>query len=445
MSKSRSAPSAAPPTRKHLARAAREQRQRQYILMATLVVAVLVIGVIGYGVFDQTVLRPRQAVARVGDQTINRGEFVNLTRYHRLQLVQQYNRITQAMQFFQSDPQSAAYFQQQQQQITTSLSDPTTLGRNVIDQLVDDILTRTEAKRRGISVSPAEVEQAYKALYGYYPNGTPTPTLTPTTGPTDVPPTINPTVAVRLTAAPTLTPTATFTPTATATITPTQTPGPSPTPTLIPSPTATATPFTTQGFAAVVSTVSGSVSKQTGVSEADLHHLVESQLYHDKLQTALEAEVPTTADEVHARHILVADLLTAQVIVQKLSTGDDFVALAAKYSTDAATKDNAGDLGWFAKGEQDPAIDTVVFTQTVGAISAPLQAQSGAGYQIVQVIERGQHPLGPLALANARSAALQTWLDSQRAVTMPDGRALVQIFDNWQTDVPTSPSISTTQ
>ena len=214
---------------------------------------------------------------------------------------------------------------------------------------------------------------------------------------------------------------------------------------MTPSPTATATPYTTQGFANVVATVSGSVSKVTGVSEADLHHLVESQLYHDKLLAALAAEVPTTANQVHARHILVKDLLTAQVIVQKLSTGGDFVALAAQFSTDTATKDNAGDLGWFGKGEQDPTLDTVVFTQTVGAVSAPIQSQASAGYQIVQVIERGQHPLNPLALANARSAALQTWLDSQRSVTLSDGRTLVQIYDNWQSDVPTSPSISTTQ
>src|SRR5664279_348549 len=225
MSKSRSAPVAPPPTRKHLARAAREQRQRRYILIATIVVTVLVVGVIGYGVFDQTVVRPRQAVARVRDTNITRSQFVNLTRYHRLQLVQQYNQLTQAMAFFQNDPQSAAYFQQQQQQIVTDMSDPVTLGRNVIDQLVDDILTRNEAAKRGLTVSTAEVEAAYKALYGFYPNGTPTPTVTPTNEPTQVPPTINPTVVVRLTAAPTLTASPTFTPTATATLTPTATPG----------------------------------------------------------------------------------------------------------------------------------------------------------------------------------------------------------------------------
>jgi peptidyl-prolyl cis-trans isomerase D len=441
MSKSRSAPAAPPPTRKHLARAAREARQRRYILIATSVVAVLVIGIIGFGIVDQTVIRPREAIARVGDQNISRSQFVNLTRYHRLQLVQQYNQITQAMQFFASDPTSASYFQQQQQQIVTTMSDPATLGRSVIDQLIDDILTRNEAAKRGITVSAAEVEAAYKALYGFYPNGTPTPTLTPTNAPTQVPPTINPTVVVRLTAAPTITPTATFTPTATATFTPTATPGPTETATPVPSATPSPTPFTTQGYAAVVSTVSSSVKAQSGISDADLHRLVESQLYRTKLDTALQAEVPTTEDEVHARDILVTDLLTAQAIVQQLANGGDFVGLAAKYSTDTTTKDNAGDLGWFGKGQLDPAIDTVVFTQTVGAISPPIQSQSGTGFHILQVIERGPHAVSPSALATKRSGALQAWLDAQRSVTMADRRSLVQIYDNWQTDVPTSPSI----
>ena len=445
MSKTRSAP-APVPTRKHLARAAREQRQRRYILIGTLVVAVLVIGVIGAGVVDQNVLRPRQAVARVGNQDITRGEFINLTRYKRYQLIQQYDRIAQAMQFFAGDPQSSSYFQQQQQQITTQLSDPTTLGRSVIDQLIDDILIRNEAARRGLTVSSDEVEKAYQGLYGYYPNGTPTPTLTPTDEPTDVPPTINPTVVVMLTKAPTLTPTATFTPTATPTLTPTATPGPSPTATPTLTDTETPTPFTTQGFAGMVSTAVGSIQGVTGITNADLHHLVESQLLQDKLTTALEAEVPVTATEAHARHILVADLLTAQTIQQQLAAGGDFVALAAKYSTDTATKDNAGDLGWFGKGELDPAIDSVAFTQTIGAYSDPIPAQSGTGYHIIQVIERGPHKLSPLALANARSAAMQNWLDAQRSATMPDGKTLlVQIYDNWQTDVPTSPSLPTTQ
>ena len=443
MSKSRSA-QAPPPTRKHLARAAREARQRQIILITTIIVSVLVVGVIGYGVVDQTVLRPRQAVARVGNRNITRGDFVNYARYQRLQLVLQYQQVGQALQFFGSDPQSAAYFQRQQTQIQTELSDSATLGRTVIDRLIDDILVRQEAARRGITVSADEVDKALKDFYAFYPNGTPTPTPTATTAPTDIPPTIDATVAVRLTAAPTLTPTATFTPTATATITPTATPGPSPTATATQTATVTATPYTTQGYATVVTNYEANIKKQTGISDTDLRTILESKLYRDKVQAAMQAALPTTADEVHARHILAADLTTAMAIETTLKNGGDFVALAAKFSSDTANKNNAGDLGWFGKGELDPAIDTVAFTQTIGVYSAPIQAQSGAGYHIIQVLERGQHNLSATALANQRSSVLQNWFDSQRAATMADKRTLlVQVYDNWQTDVPIVPALPT--
>ena len=108
MSKARSTP-AAPPSRKHLARAAREARQRRYILIGTLVVAVVGLAVIGFGVFQQTVLHPREAVARVGNQNITLSQFVNLTRYRRLSLVQQYNQISAEMSIFGADPQTSAY------------------------------------------------------------------------------------------------------------------------------------------------------------------------------------------------------------------------------------------------------------------------------------------------------------------------------------------------
>ena len=164
MSKTRSAPVAAP-TRKHLARAAREARQRRYIVIGTVVVAALVVLVVGFGVFDQTVLRPRQAVARVGDHNITRGEFVKAARFQRLQMVLQYSQLAQTAQLFGNDPQSQQYFQQQLDQISSQLSDLNTLGRNVLTSLQNDQLIRNEAARRGITVSADELDKAYQDLH----------------------------------------------------------------------------------------------------------------------------------------------------------------------------------------------------------------------------------------------------------------------------------------
>jgi parvulin-like peptidyl-prolyl isomerase len=129
------------------------------------------------------------------------------------------------------------------------------------------------------------------------------------------------------------------------------------------------------------------------------------------------------------------------MIVDKLKASGDFVALAAQYSTDTATKNNGGDVGWFGKGEMATEFETAAYSMTVGTVSAPVHSQFG--YHVIQVLAHGQHPVSASALATQRSAALQTWLDAQRSKAMANSQPLVQIFDNWSTDVPTAPALPT--
>jgi hypothetical protein len=389
-------------------------------------------------VIDQSILRPRQAVARVGDEQITKGEFVKAARFQRYQLIANYQQVLQAMQVFGEQE----FFTQQLQQIQFSLTDAGTLGRQVIDSLVDDRLIRAEAARRGITVSAAEVDTAWEEFFEFFPAGTPTPTITPT--PTLTPTaqataTVDPTRAAELTAAPTLTPTATLEPTATITPTATATTGPSPTPTATGTPRPTATPYTTQGFATAVVQYLGDVRGATGLREADIRHLLESQLYRDKLQAALAAEVPATQEQVHARHILVPDLVSAQAVLARLNAGEDFAAVAADVSTDESNKESGGDLGWFGRGTMVAPFENAAFSLPVGQLSEPVQTDFG--YHIIEVLERGERPLEGADLERAREAALTDWLDAQRTATMPDGRLLVEVFDNWIDDVPTRPSI----
>jgi foldase protein PrsA len=86
--------------------------------------------------------------------------------------------------------------------------------------------------------------------------------------------------------------------------------------------------------------------------------------------------------DIKARHILVADEATANDIKKKLDGGAKFEDLAKQNSTDTATKDNGGDLGWFSTGKMDPEFEKAAFALKVNEISAPVKSQYG--YHIIQ-------------------------------------------------------------
>jgi len=437
------------PTRKQLSRAEREQQLNRYILIGTAVVIGIVILSIGFGIFDQAVLVPRRTVALVNGVEITIGDFQKAVRYQRYRTVLNYFQTAQTMQMFGSDQQSQSFFHNQLQQLAEQLDTSTTslesMGREVINTLIDNELIRQEAQKRGITVEQAEVIKREQESFNYYPNGTPTPSATPSPFPTDViPPTAtsDPKRAATLTAAPTLTPTATFAPTATSTE------GPSPTP--LPS----ATPYTAEGFATVQAGSFGELQKQANLSQTDYQHFLEIELYRDKLTEALSAEIKTTEEQVHARHILIrttgvtsdtSQEVEAKIridqIYAKLKAGGDWEAVAAEFSEDTSNAQQGGELGWFGHGEMVAEFDTAAFNTSVGTFSEPIQ--TSFGWHIIQVLAKEERPVSEQTLAQKRRAALDEWLQQQRDVTLADGKKSVEIVDGWQNFVPKTPGIPT--
>ena len=94
------------------------------------------------------------------------------------------------------------------------------------------------------------------------------------------------------------------------------------------------------------------------------------------------AETPKTAEQVHARQILVLDEGLARSIVDNLKAGADFATLAFQY--DAQT---GGDLGWFPRGYLiRPEVEKAAFELHPNQVSDIITTDYG--YHIVQVIER---------------------------------------------------------
>jgi foldase protein PrsA len=90
--------------------------------------------------------------------------------------------------------------------------------------------------------------------------------------------------------------------------------------------------------------------------------------------------------EIKARHILVADEKTANEVKKKLDGGAKFEDVAKEYSTDTASAQNGGDLGWFGTGKMDPDFEKAAYALKVNEISAPVKSQFG--YHIIQLTDK---------------------------------------------------------
>lgn len=122
------------------------------------------------------------------------------------------------------------------------------------------------------------------------------------------------------------------------------------------------------------------------------------------------AGVSTTAEQVHARQILVRTRETADKIIKELGAGSDFATLAKKY--DPLT---GGDLGWFSRGMlTQSVVEEAAFALQPDQVSQIIE--SPLGFHIVQVIERDPNrPLTAEALQNAQQAAVRQWVETQKS------------------------------
>ena len=426
-------------TKKHIARLERDRQQARLARWIALGGIVLVALIIGYGYLNLNYLQLNDPVMTINGQDASTKEFQERAQVQRLILLNEYQNL-QFQQNFGLDTT------QQMQSVAFTLQNPTLLGQQTLDNLKTEILVRQQAEKMGIVVTKDEVDAAIQAAYGFFPNGTKTPTVTPTAVEfptlssqqlTLYPSTFTPSPAPTSTSAPTGTPDPAVSATATSTLAPA-------TPTFVPLPaTATATPYTLDGYNQQYATAMANFKDNSGFSEATLRSVYEYGLIRDKVFEKITADVPRSQEQVWARHILVDNLAGVSNAQAYFDLGYDFADVARKVSKDTGSAINGGDLGWFGKGEMVAEFETAAFSLPIGEYSEPVQSQFG--WHIIEVLEQRDLPLTASELETARQQALTDWLTAQRAVTLPDGRLLVETFNNWLEDVPDRPALTASQ
>ena len=148
-----------------------------------------------------------------------------------------------------------------------------------------------------------------------------------------------------------------------------------------------------------------------GLTEEYFGQLMEDAVLIDGVS---EAHAPSReVEQVHARHILVADLETGEQVLARLEADEDWAALASELSLDTSNKDSEGDLGWFPRGVMVTEFEDAAFSLEPGATSGPVQTDYG--YHIIQVLEKGMQQVDDATYESMMAEAFQSWLDEEMA------------------------------
>lgn len=442
-------------TKKHVAREQREAKQTRLILLIAIVVGAIIFGLLLYGIIDQTFIRPRTPIAQVGDTTITSREFRSYVQYSRVQVL---NQAFQYYTFYQQFGEFGGSFLQRAQSLTMELTQPISFGRTILDEMVDNVIIKDEAAKRGISVSQAEIDEAIQAAFGFFPDGTPTPTITATIQPT-------PTLSETQLALITLTPTATVEPVDDLEDIETP-PGeidendedvvlPEPEviedelfelddigedldlpdfdPELLATPEVTPTPYTQELFAQNIREFNAMYGAYNFDID-DLRDIFEINLLRERLIEVISKDLTPVKSEVWARHILVETLDEANEVLSRLEEGENFHDLAAVYSLDESNREQGGNLGWFDENTMVTPFSDVAFSLAEGEISNPVETTFG--FHIIQVLGKRESQIPPTEFRTLQQNVFIEWLTEQR-----NSRDDITIFEVWDDHVPTTPEV----
>lgn len=435
---------------KHMSRRERELRQRRMLYVFTAVAGAIVILALIVGTSYQYYFYPRQTLATVNGDDIQRRDYWKIRE---LVLRQNIAQLSQQAQFTPEGQRDQLLQQIQSAQVELEDVQGARVNEETLASMVDDLVVLKGAESLGLVVTDDEVDNFILEQFAPVPLTEPTPTATieptaaawatetaeaqaedatqtanafatqaaqtPTadadaTGTPGETPAADLTPTVDRTPAPGETPEMTETPTADETPTVDETPTPDVTPS--PSPTATQTPSPEEARDTSVETFAlfkENYLDPSGMSRNDYERLViRPAIAREKARAQLVDAVPTRAEQVHAQHILVQTREAADAVMERLQT-EAFEDVAREVSVDTGTAGTGGDLGWFPRELMVSEFADAAFALQPGETSEPVQSEFG--WHIIRVLEReDDRPLTLATLRTLQNAAFERWIDEQR-------------------------------
>jgi foldase protein PrsA len=368
-----------PLTRKQRSNLEREQHIERILIWSVVFIGIAVVGVLGYGLVVEKIIKARQPVAVVGDTPIKTSEFQARVRFIRLQMRNQLQYLYQQQQTI--DPQNEnsqsylEYIQQQIRQVQNQLApeNAATLGEQALNQMIQEELIRQEADRRDITVSSEEIQEQIHSSFGYNPDATPEPTspLTETESITDI-----------------------------------TTPLPTP------------TKMSEADFRQLYNRYIQESLKPMDISEQQYRSWIKASLLTEKVKEAIGEETSDEAEQVEVRVVSAPDEESLSEIAARLDAGEDFQTISDELAEEGTGY--ASELGWYPKSvlasQLGEELAEQAFNLEVGERTEPMALGEGQQYAIIEVTGHEVRPVEDYVKQQMAEQAFQTWLEAQQVV-----------------------------
>lgn len=189
-------------------------------------------------------------------------------------------------------------------------------------------------------------------------------------------------------------------------------------------------PVAQRRLAAARERILGDMLVESVVSSAVNENAIRG-LYQEQLKLARQSE------EIRARQIVVTTQEEGEAVKNLLAAGASFEALAMERSTDAATRFNGGDLGYFTTDVMPEAYEAALREAKTGDVVGPFEIEGG--WAVVRVEDRRLEE--PITLEAARPQIIRflTYDQVRDLLEKLRGRAKVETLIAAAEPVPGAP------
>lgn len=363
-------------TRKQIAHHEKAAKAQRTLAWSAIAVVVVVVGILGYGLVTELIIKAGKPVARIDGENIATKDYQRRLYYERLlmrqQLIMYQNYLSQ---LDAEDPNMQDLYQQIQytaasleNQLDTNMS--TLLGKQVLDSIIEETFVIEEADTLGLTATEDEITLSIEQMLGY--DRTAMETMTDTT---DIP-----------------------------------------------------------SFDELYTDLQDRILKPSNLSEDEYRTLMKANVLRDKLRIALSDDIELTADQIETIFLSTdneADALTYQ---QRVTEGEPAEAVLEELNSDESDATSGYTLPWLPVGYLSPQlgedIEKVAFNTPVGRASEPVLGDDGK-YYVIYITGHEERELSETLLDQAREEKYAQWLEEQQ-------QARVEYLD-WQDAVLTEP------